>query len=123
MRNLLLLPLVLLMLSCNEEPVVNAAGDTNTERAHPATYVKVNYEVRKNLVGKKIIEGDVLNAGRFQTYTSVSLSIEMTDNGKKTVTEYTVPGKLAPGSRNPFRYKPEGNPDHIAVRVSAATAE
>lgn len=76
MRNRLL-PLALLMLSCNDEPVVNTAGGTGAEGAHPATYVKVNYEVRKNLVGKKIIEGNVLNTGRFQTYISASQSIDM----------------------------------------------
>ncbi len=123
MRYLPLLPALFVLLSCRGRPAVHTAADKAVEQASPSTYVKVNYQVRKNLLGRKVIEGEVLNAGRFQTYTSVSLNVELTEDGHKTSLEYTVPGKLPPGGRNAFRYKPEGSPEHISIRVSAATAE
>lgn len=123
MRILLSVLLPLIFASCSEQPGVSTATDGASERANSATYVKVNCQVRKNLVGRKIVEGDVLNTGRFQTYNSVTLRIEMIEDGRKSAAEYTVAGKLPPGGRNSFRYKPEGAPEHIDVRVSAATAD
>jgi hypothetical protein len=123
MRYLIFLPLILTLYSCNERPAVTNASGEAAERAHPGTFLKVNYQVRRNLVGKKIIEGEVLNTGRFQTYNSVSLSIEMTQDGHKTIAEYTVAGTLPPGGRNAFKYKPERVPDHVDIHVSAATAK
>ncbi len=122
-QTLVVTPLLLLA-ACGDGPATTTSSNKKEdERAHPDAYIKVNYEVRRNLVGKKVVEGDVLNTGRFLTYKTVTLRIVSYKDDDDNTVNYTVSDAIAPGSKAEFKFKPEGNPDRIKVFVAGASAD
>lgn len=94
------------------------------ERINPASFIKVNHAVRKNLLGKQVIEGKVINTGTNITYKSVTLKIECETkkNGDQTI-PYTINESLAPGKSVDFKYKPGFQCETVKVTVKSAVAE
>jgi hypothetical protein len=124
MRLLLAAVLVSLFASCSNEPATTTSSTKkDEERAHPDTYIKVNYEVRRNLVGKKVVEGEVINTGKFLTYKTVTLRIISYRDGDENSVNYTVSDAIAPGAKAEFRFKPEGNPERVKVVVAGASVD
>lgn len=114
----------LLCSACGDGPATTTTSNKkDDERAHPDTYIKVNYEVRRNLVGKKVVEGEVINTGKFLTYKTVTLRIVSNKDGDESSVTYTVPDAVAPGGKSEFKFKPEGNPDQVKVFVAGASAD
>jgi hypothetical protein len=114
----------ILCTSCGDGPATTTTSSKkDDERAHPDAFIKVNYEVRRNLVGKKVVEGEVLNTGKYMTYKTVSLRITAYKDGDENTVSYTVSDAIAPGEKAEFKYKPEGNPDRVKVYVAGATAD
>ncbi|MEO6830713.1 MAG: hypothetical protein ABI378_00695 [Chitinophagaceae bacterium] len=109
--------------SCGAPPAKTTIATKETEQAHPTDFLKVNFEVRKNLLGKKIVEGEVINTGKNLGYSSVTLRISCTKDGDETNTEYTVSEAIPPGGKANFSYKPDGNPQQVKVSIASATAE
>lgn len=125
MRHLLtLLVFVVFCAACGNHPAQTTTSTRKEdEKESPEAFIKVNYEVRKNLVGKKIVEGEVLNTGKYLTYSAVTLKIVSYLDGDEQSVPYTVPGPIAPGGKVDFRYKPEGNPEKVTVAVSGASEQ
>jgi hypothetical protein len=125
MRKLLsALALLCLLSACGGQTATTTTSTKkDDEREHPDNYIKVNYEVRRNLVGKKVVEGDVLNTGKYLTYKTVTLRIVTYKDGDENTVTYTVPDPVAPGGKADFKFKPEGNPDRVKVFVAGATAD
>ncbi len=123
----LLFPILLsalLVTACGNGPATTTTSSRkDEERAHPDTYIKVNYEVRRNLVGKKVVEGEVINTGKFLTYKTVTLRITATKDGDDNTVTYTVPDAIGPGEKAGFKFKPEGSPESVKVAVAGATAD
>jgi hypothetical protein len=93
------------------------------EQERPETYIKVNYEVRRNLVGRKVVEGEVINTGKYLTYKTVTLRIVSYKDDEETSVNYTVSDPIAPGGKTEFKFKPEGNPERVKVFVAGASAD
>ena len=109
--------------SCGTPPAKTKNATKEAEQANPADFLKVNFEVRKNLLGKKIVDGEVINTGKNLGYSSVTLRISCTKDGNETSTEYTVSDAIPPGGKANFSYKPDGNPAHVNVSVASAIAQ
>ena len=94
------------------------------EKINPASFIKVNHSLRKNLVGRQVIEGKLINTGTSITYKSVTLRLECEtkDNGTQTV-PFTVNESLAPGKSVDFKYKPGFSCETVEVTVKSAIAE
>lgn len=115
---------VLFLAACGDGPATTTSSNkSDDERAHPDAYIKVNYEVRRNLVGKKIVEGEVLNTGKFLTYKTVTLRIVSYKESDESTVSYTVSDAIAPGEKAEFKYKPEGSPERVKVFVAGASAD
>jgi hypothetical protein len=125
MRRLLTaIAFLFLCTGCGNGPATTTTSNKkDDERAHPDTYIKVNYEVRRNLVGKKVVEGEIINTGKYLTYKTVSLRIVSYNDGDENTVSYTVPDAVAPGAKAEFKFKPEGNPDRVKVFVAGASAD
>jgi hypothetical protein len=125
MRQLLSAFTLLLFLSaCGGRPATTTTSTTkDDEREHPDNYIKVNYEVRRNLVGKKVVEGEVINTGKYLTYKTVTLRVITIKDGDESSVTYTVQDAVAPGGKADFKFKPEGNPERIKVTVAGASAD
>lgn len=125
MQRILVVAFFLIFCSaCGDGPATTtSSAKADDERANPADYIKVNYEVRRNLVGKKVVEGAVLNTGKYLTYKTVTLRIVSIKDGDETSVSHTVAEAIAPGEKAAFKYKPEGNPERVQVAVAGATAE
>lgn len=124
MKKLLFCCLIALSISgCGNPPAKTTTPTREAEQANPRDFLKVNYEVRKNLLGRKIVEGDVLNTGKNLSYSSVSLRIVCIKDGEENATEYTISSQIVPGAQAHFSYKTEGNPDQIKVTIASATTE
>jgi hypothetical protein len=113
----------LLLAGCGDRPTTTTSSRKEEERAHPDMYLKVNYEVHRNLVGKKVVEGEIINTGKFMTYKTVTLRIVSIKNGNETSVPYTVSDAIAPGGKADFKFKPEGNPEQVKVVVTGASAD
>ena len=123
-RSILLALILALPLSgCGDTATTTTSTTKDNERQHPDAYLKVNYEVRRNLVGKKVIEGEVINTGKYMTFKTVTLKIESYKDGDEVSVNYTVPESVAPGEKREFKYKPEGNPEKVKVSIASATAD
>lgn len=124
MRHFILAAMLLALSACGDGPAQNT-GSTGaaSERDNPSRFLKVNYQVRRNLVGKKVVEGEVINTGKFQTWNTVTLRITAIKEGNESSVAYTISEAVAPGGKADFKFKPEGNPDRVTVAVSGATAE
>ncbi len=115
---------VLLLAACGNGPATTTSSNkSDDERAHPDTYIKINYEVRRNLAGKKVVEGEVLNTGKFLTYKTVTLRIVSYKDGDENTVTYTVSDAIAPGEKAAFKFKPEGAPERVKVFVAGASAD
>jgi hypothetical protein len=124
MRSILIALLIACAIAgCNSGPSTTTSSTKDVEREHPDAYLKVNYEVRRNLVGKKVIEGEVINTGKYMTFKTVTLKIESIRDGDETSVNYTIPDAVAPGAKQEFKYKPEGNPDKVKVSIASASAD
>lgn len=125
MRQLLsALAFLMLLSSCGGHTATTTTSTTkDDEREHPDNYIKVNYEVRRNLVGKKIVEGEVINTGKYLTYKTVTLRIVSIKDGDETSVTHTVSDAVAPGGKADFKFKPEGNPEQVKVFVAGASAD
>ena len=124
MRSILIALLIACAIAgCNSAPSTTTSATKDVEREHPDAYLKVNYEVRRNLVGKKVIEGEVINTGKYMTFKTVTLKIESIKDGDETSVNYTIPDAVAPGAKQEFKYKPEGNPDKVKVSIASASAD
>lgn len=114
----------LLFASCGGNTATTTTSTKkDDEREHPDTYIKVNYEVRRNLVGKKVVEGEVINTGKYLTYKSVTLRIVSYNDGDEASVNYTVSDAIAPGAKAEFKYKPEGSPERVKIFVAGASAD
>lgn len=124
MRYLLLCILLPLFASCGSQSARNT-GSTNAsaERDNPGRFLQVNYQVRRNLVGKKVVEGEVINTGKFQTWKTVTLRITGYKDGDGNSVSYTLSEAIAPGEKASFKFKPEGNPERVKVAVTSATPD
>lgn len=125
MRRLLTLAtFALLFASCGDGPATTTTSSKKEdERKHPDDYIKVNYQVRRNLVGRKLVEGEVLNTGKYLTYNTVTLRIVSIKDGDESSVNYTVSDAIAPGEKASFKYKTEGNPEQVKVQVAGASAD
>ncbi|MBS1645061.1 MAG: hypothetical protein JST36_08500 [Bacteroidetes bacterium] len=124
MRSILVLfSLLLGLAACSPPTTKTNIPSKAAEQANPTDFLRVNFEVRKNLLGKKIVNGTVLNTGKNQSYSSVTLSITCIKDGEESNTEYTLSEPLPPGGKAKFSYKPEGNPEQVKLRIASATAE
>jgi len=110
-------------LACKNSPTTTAITTKAAEQSHPDDFLKVNFEVHRNLLGKKIVEGEVINTGKYLTYKSVTLKISGNKDGESTQAEYTVSDTIAPGGHASFRYKPEGNQEQLKVTIASAITE
>ena len=110
-------------LGCNDPVATTKTPTADDERAHPANYLKVNFEVHKNLVGKKVIEGTVMHTGKYLTYKTVTLRIDCYKGGNNNPVPYTLVAPLKPGMHESFKFKPESNPDKVKVSISEATVD
>src|SRR5688572_20924448 len=100
--------------ACGDGPATTTTSSKkDDEREQPDRYIKVNYQVRRNLVGKKVVEGEVINTGKYLTYKTVTLLIVSEKDGDESTVNYTVPNAVAPGEKTPFKFKPEGNPGNV----------
>jgi hypothetical protein len=123
-RFIIIAVLGLLCASCGDGPATTTTSIRKEDEAsHPASFIKVNYEVRRNLVGKKVVEGSVLNTGKHLSYNTITLRITAIKDGDENSVNYTVSEKIAPGEKAEFKFKPEGNPDRVEVAVAGATAD
>lgn len=122
-----LIPLIAVMLSCvscNQHTPASRAATPDEERQHPDDFLKVNFEVRRNLINKKVVEGEVVNTGKNLTYRSITLKIDcINKDGDHNPVNYTITDVVAPGGRASFRFKPDGSPDQIKVSVASAATE
>ncbi len=124
MKFCLSLAFLLLLAACGNGPAHNTSSNSaNEERDRPARYLQVNYQVRRNLVGRKVVEGEVINTGQFQTWKTVTLRISTEKNEEHADVNYTISESIAPGGKAAFKYKPEGNPERISVAVASATTD
>ena len=94
-----------LFTACNEPAATTTSPTKQDEREHPGNYLKVNYEVHKNLLGKKIIDGTVIHTGKYLTYKTVTLRIDCIKDGNNNTVSYTVPDAVKPGGQQSFRFK------------------
>ena len=118
---LLLLPL---LAGCGGPSVRNTSSpNAGDERDNPGRYLQVNYEVRRNLVGRKVVEGQVINTGKFQTWKAVTLRITAYEDGDANNVNLTIDEAIAPGGKASFRFKPEGKPARVKVIVASAVAD
>ena len=116
--------LMLLLASCHGgTPTTTTSSKKEDERERPDAYIKVNYEVHRNLVGKKVVEGEVINTGKYLTYKTITLRIVSYKGGDESTVNYTVPEAVAPGGKAEFKFKPEGNPEQVKVFVAGASAD
>lgn len=110
--------------ACNERTPASRAATPDEERQHPDDFLKVNFEVRRNLINKKVVEGEVVNTGKNLTYRSITLKIDcINKDGDHNPVNYTITEIVAPGGRASFRFKPDGSPDQIKVSVASASTE
>ena len=113
-----------LLAGCGEPSARNTgSSDAAAERDNPGRYLQVNYEVRRNLVGRKVVEGKVINTGKFQTWKTVTLRITAYEDGDANSVNLTLAEPIAPGAGASFRFRPEGKPDRVKVGVASATAD
>ena len=95
---LLLLPL---LAGCGGPSVRNTSSpNAGDERDNPGRYLQVNYEVRRNLVGRKVVEGQVINTGKFQTWKAVTLRITAYEDGDANNVNLTIDEAIAPGGKS-----------------------
>lgn len=122
-RIFILLLLASGLCACSDNPKTITATK-EAEQSNPEDFLKVNYEVRRNLLAKKIVEGEIINTGKNISYSAVTLSIKTYSNdGDEGHVTYTVPGRIAPGGHEAFKYKPEGNPERVEVFVRSASVD
>ena len=123
-RYLTIAAFAFLCASCGDGPATTTTSPKKEEEAsHPDDFIKVNYEVRRNLVGRKVIEGTLLNTGKHLSYKTVTLRITAYKDGDENTVNYTLSEAIAPGEKADFKFKPEGNPDRVKVTVAGASAD
>lgn len=121
MKRALICLLAVVVAACQDD---SKLPPKERERANPVSFIKVNYAVRKNLLGKQVIEGSIINTGTDITYKSVTLKIacETKKNGDQTL-PYTINEALAPGKSVDFKYKPGFSCETVTVTVKSVVAE
>ena len=100
-------------------------ASTEKERLNPSSFIKNNASIRNNIMGKKVIHGNITNTASFAIFRDITLRVSFLnktnkDLGSKDFTFYEL---LKPGQTIPFRCKtfaPDST-SQFAINVIKAT--
>lgn len=98
---------------------------TEKEKLNPSNFIKNYASIRSNVMGKKVIHGNLTNTASFAVFKDVTLRINFLSNSNKDLgsKEFTFYEILNPGQTIPFRCKtfaPDST-SQFAINVIKAT--